>query len=317
MPILTDIFRSIFGPPKERLDANDLPGDIQEDFENLYGRRGPVLHQQLEPPEYHEAWRIYDGLNPEHGDHGYFFQSTEGDFIQEFEHMFQNIFGGFLADFNSPTQDLPPDSQSEVPQDNFSQGSRSLRDRMLKSPDSSLDNDDIKDQHGGSQIDGRHPSLPPFSLFGDFWKLPFGGLRHLDERADIDLDNEVKMGTHSLDDILAKKGDGQLPQCISQPSSSSFSSVTIVDSNGISETKTTRRDSSGKEEVTVTRRIGDQLHTVTRRKDSCGNEETEEDTVNMDSEKLPYLSDGSASNRQSSVSSIVESLMEHFFPKRR
>ena len=80
--------------------------DIQEDFENLYGRRGPVLHQQLEPPEYHEEWRIYDGLNPEHGDHEYFFQSTEGDFIQEFEQMFQNIFGGFLADFNPPTQGL-------------------------------------------------------------------------------------------------------------------------------------------------------------------------------------------------------------------
>lgn len=126
------------------------------------------------------------------------------------------------------------------------------------------------------------------------------------------------MGTHSLDDILAQKENDQGGWHISpSSSSSSFSSVTIVDSDGISETKTTRRDYNGEEEVTITRRIGDQLHTVTRRKDSSGNEETEEDTVNIGRESFPHLSDGSASNPQSSLFSIVESLMEDFFPRRR
>ena len=36
--------------------------------------------------------------------------------------------------------------------------------------------------------------------------------------------------------------------------------------------------------MTITRRIGDELHTIRRRKDSSGNEETEEDTVNVNEE---------------------------------
>jgi len=35
-------------------------------------------------------------------------------------------------------------------------------------------------------------------------------------------------------------------------------------------------------QVTITRRIGDQSHTVTRRKDNHGNEETQVDAVNID-----------------------------------
>lgn len=38
-------------------------------------------------------------------------------------------------------------------------------------------------------------------------------------------------------------------------------------------------------QVTITRRIGDELHTIRRRKDSSGNEETEEDTVSVNSGK--------------------------------
>ena len=50
-----------------------------------------------------------------------------------------------------------------------------------------------------------------------------------------DLDNEVEMGTHSLDEILAPKDEGQMSQRVPRfSSSSSFSSVTIVDSNGVS-----------------------------------------------------------------------------------
>ena len=50
-----------------------------------------------------------------------------------------------------------------------------------------------------------------------------------------DLDNDVEMGTHSLDEILAPKDKGQMSQHVPHfSSSSSFSSVTIVDSNGVS-----------------------------------------------------------------------------------
>ncbi|KAL9987167.1 hypothetical protein ACROYT_G001425 [Oculina patagonica] len=313
---LSDIFRSIFGPPKERLGTNNLPRDIQEDLENLYGRR-PDPHWHSEPPTSHEQWRIFaEGHPPEQGDHEEYFQFGEGDFLQEFEQMFQSMFRGFSFDFNPPTQglptlDLPPESSSDIPQENFSSHSGSLRDRMLRGPESSLDSDNFKDQQNGNQSEGS-PLFPPFSLFGDLWRLPFGGLSCPDERVDRDLDSEVKMGTHSLDDILTKKDDSQRPQQNPRfSSSSSFSSVTIVDSNGVTEKRTTRRDSSGKEEVTITRRIGDQTHTVTQRKDSCGNEETQVDIANNDK-------DGSTSSRQlTPLSSIYESVLEQFFPKRR
>ena len=39
-------------------------------------------------------------------------------------------------------------------------------------------------------------------------------------------------------------------------------------------------------QVVITRRIGDQTHTVTRRKDSCGNEETHVDVVDNDKGKI-------------------------------
>jgi len=43
------------------------------------------------------------------------------------------------------------------------------------------------------------------------------------------------MGTHSLDEILASKDEGQMSQHVPRFSSSStFSSVTIIDSNGVS-----------------------------------------------------------------------------------
>lgn len=50
-----------------------------------------------------------------------------------------------------------------------------------------------------------------------------------------DLDSEVEMGARSLDDILDQKDKGQILEHVprSSSSSSSFSSVTVVDSNGV------------------------------------------------------------------------------------
>ena len=39
-------------------------------------------------------------------------------------------------------------------------------------------------------------------------------------------------------------------------------------------------------QVTIIRRIGDQTHTVTRRKDNHGNEETQVDVANVDKGRL-------------------------------
>ena len=47
-----------------------------------------------------------EGQHPEQGDHDDYFQFGEGDFLQEFEQMFQNMFRGFSFNFNPPTQGL-------------------------------------------------------------------------------------------------------------------------------------------------------------------------------------------------------------------
>lgn len=77
--------------------------DIQEDLENLYGRRQD-LNWQTELPTSHEEWRFFNGQALEQGDHEDYIQSREGDFLQEFEQMFHNIFRGFQFDFNPPAQ---------------------------------------------------------------------------------------------------------------------------------------------------------------------------------------------------------------------
>lgn len=314
---LTDIFRSLFGAPKERLSTNDLPRDIQEDLENLYGRRQDLNYWQPELPTSCDDWRSRNGQTLEQGAHEDYFQSREGDFLQEFEQMFHDVFRGFQSDFNPPAQDLPMidllpgNLPSEMSEENVPKDAGSLRERMLKEPDSSLESENFKDQDN-SKSEG-FPLFSPFSLFRDLWKIPpISGLSCPDERVDRDLDNEVKTGTRSLDGILAPKDEGQMPHRVPRFSSStSFSSVTIVDSNGVTEKRTTRRDSSGNEEVTIIRRIGDQTHTVTRRKDNHGTEETQVDAVNIDRGDSEFF-------RQSTpLSSIYESVLEQFFPKRR
>lgn len=64
------------------------------------------MHWPSEPPS-HEQWRMStEGQHPEQGGHEDIFQFEEGDFLREFEQMFQNMFRGFQFGFNPPTQGL-------------------------------------------------------------------------------------------------------------------------------------------------------------------------------------------------------------------
>lgn len=78
--------------------------DIQEDLENLYGRRQDLNYWQPELPTSCDKWRLFNGQTLEQGDHEDYFQSREGDFLQEFEQMFHNVFRGCQFDFNPPAQ---------------------------------------------------------------------------------------------------------------------------------------------------------------------------------------------------------------------
>ena len=79
--------------------------DVQEDLENLYGRRQDLNYWQPELPTRHDKWRLFNGQTQEQGDLKDYFQPREGDFLQEFEQMFHNVFRGFQFDFNPPAQD--------------------------------------------------------------------------------------------------------------------------------------------------------------------------------------------------------------------
>ena len=75
---------------------------IQEDFDNLYGKRHYIPLQQ-QPPTDVEEWTVRFGF-PEHEKHGDDLLLSQGDFLQEFEQMFQKFFRGFPFDFNHSIQ---------------------------------------------------------------------------------------------------------------------------------------------------------------------------------------------------------------------
>lgn len=281
-------------------------------------------------------------MNPEgwivHHWHEDDLEFSEGELFQEFEQTFQNFFEGFPFDVTpqiqgSPGIHLPPDLSL---QEHISEGPKSLRERMLKGANSSSELDKFQREElpNDSKVVDRFHSFGPLSLFKDLFRIPFHVTPDPNEKVDRDLDNEVEMGTQSLDDILSQRNDpNMLPGNVPHSSLSSFSSVTtVINSNGVTEERTTKKNSNGREEVMVTRQIGDQTHTIIHRKDGNGNEETQEDLVNIDGDDLPDFDkkwnnskyNGTRPNvplddisGQSTFSTIYDSILEQFFPRKR
>ena len=65
----------------------------------------------------------------------------------------------------------------------------------------------------------------------------------------------------------------------------SVSTQIVKRPDGRIEERRTVKDSNGNEEVRVTRRIGDKLHTIITKKQKDGSETKSEDIVNMDESK--------------------------------
>ena len=74
--------------------------NIQEDFESLY-EGGSDLHWQQQPPTSGEEWSI---SIPHDGEHNLHVEIIEGDFLREFDQLFQSFFRGFPMDFTPPLQ---------------------------------------------------------------------------------------------------------------------------------------------------------------------------------------------------------------------
>ncbi|XP_067056229.1 uncharacterized protein [Acropora muricata] len=320
---LSDFFRSLFGPFKQKLGPSEFPSNIQKDFEELYGGQEPLMNP--------EGWIVHHWHEDD-------LEFSEGELFQEFEQTFQNFFEGFPFDVTpqiqgSPGIHLPPDLSL---QEHISEGPKSLRERMLKGANSSSELDKFQREElpNDSKVVDRFHSFGPLSLFKDLFRIPFHVTPDPNEKVDRDLDNEVEMGTQSLDDILSQRNDPNMLQGnVPHSSLSSFSSVTtVINSNGVTEKRTTKKNSNGGEEVMVTRQIGDQTHTIIHRKDRNGNEETQEDLVNIDGDDLPDFDkkwnnskyNGTRQNvplddisGQSTFSTIYDSILEQFFPRKR
>ncbi|XP_074605850.1 uncharacterized protein LOC141858890 isoform X2 [Acropora palmata] len=323
MTNLSDFFRSLFGPFKQKLGPSEFPSNIQKDFEELYGWQDPPMNP--------EGWIVHHWHEDD-------LEFSEGELFQEFEQTFQNFFEGFPFDVTpqiqgSPGIHLPPDLS---PQEHISEGPESLRERMLKGSNSSSELDKFQSEElpNDSKVVDRFHSFGPLSLFKDLFRIPFHVTPDPNEKVDRDLDNEVEMGTQSLDDILSQRNDHNMLQGnVPHSSLSSFSSVTtVINSNGVTEKRTTKKNSNGREEVMVTRQIGDQTHTIIHRRDGNGNEETQEDLVNIDGDDLPDFDkkwnnskyNGTRPNvplddnsGQSTFSTIYDSILEQFFPRKR
>nr|XP_022329338.1 HCLS1-associated protein X-1-like [Crassostrea virginica] len=179
---------------------------------------------------------------------------------REMETIFRS-FGGMHMPFESI-----PGGREERRGDN-------PRDFMLKEPDSSQEN----------QITPMPPSHRGFHHFFEDFVHKFGPQEPI-IKEDKDLDSEGK--DIDLGRVFADPGSRLVPSPAQRGGffsrGSSVSVTTIRGADGRIEEKRTVRDSSGREETTVTRTIGDKSHSVTTRVDPSGIPETTETFTNVD-----------------------------------
>lgn len=242
-------------------------GDFFEQFRRGSGPGIPVdIPQDILNDLYNDS--LEEDRGKESSKHTVF--DDRMDFMSEFEEIFNNFFKGFPAmAFPLPNENH---IQSLPEREEIDDSNSTLQERML--------ND--KKSHNHSHL----PSQQfPFSVDG-VWR-PDSRFNERITREDRNLDEDLKAGGKSLDDILPR-GDVQpnpSPSSSYSFSGSFTSSSTTRDANGVVERKKTVRDSRGNEEVTITRIIDDKEYTITHKKDEHGNKETRENIVELGTEK--------------------------------
>jgi len=260
-----DFIRQFFERrPEHVVGPTGLPKDIEDDL---------WKNKSYNPQEdYHQQW------------------NSDVHIDKEFEQMFQNmnnIFRDLLHD--TPKIEFHYDFQDKNNVgENEKEEKKSLREKMLKEDERRQQNIIPFDDHGSYQLEDEHSffKFPRGSLFGGLFNFPSlnegmsrGRSEAMIPQEDQDFDEDVRNGTHSLDDILQNNKIPNERSCddtFSHPlflwdrltekdgekdnfkSAFQFSStVRKVGPDGSIEVKSSRRDSQGNEEVTVTRSIGD------------------------------------------------------------
>ncbi|KAM4664193.1 HCLS1-associated protein X-1 isoform 2-T2 [Discoglossus pictus] len=196
------------------------------------------------------------GQPPRH-DFGFSFGPGRSPFQDAFgfEEFFRD-FNELVADFGAITRGVPELPGIEaIPQKPEGSRSRSLRDSMLKCPDSHLPSDQTPDSQAPSVRD--RPKLPGGSSWRRFhWDDGLEKIPEKEARQDKDLDSEVS--SQGLDTILSPAA----PRSSSFFQSVSVSRVTRPD--GTVEERRTVRDGQGNTSTTVTIQRGDQIISTTK-----------------------------------------------------
>lgn len=283
-----DFFRSVFG--LRRRDHNQ-PFNFSEENED---------HIELEAEEDDDINGFSFSFGNDHGSLDDMFQHFHGDIFRQMESLHRQMddmlkgFGTITSDHYNPFEnprikDKPDSETKEDKKDGFtwSFSPPPFQERQPRNPRDFM----LKDEEEKPKSDAISPSAPrqpkgsdDFHFKWNF-KFPPWNRSHPEKKEDTDLDDKVSQ-REVLD--LIKESDSPKSQNPAPNRSVFFSSgrsvsmTTIRGSDGKVEHKKVVRDSSGREQTTVTRSIGEQTHSVTTTLDEQGRKEHHEDFKNMD-----------------------------------
>lgn len=223
-----------------------------------------------------------DGRDNKKPPDGFFFDDHDGnntvpqpdDLLSYFDQVFANfdkVFGNFGSNFdNLPA--IEPETGAE-----FNSQPGSLRDQMLKEPDSNSQS--WRDRTTGQRDE--NPEAPNF--FHRFWSQKPYWNRAIQEKLDTDLDELVK--NNGLDAILdSDKSVCPPPARHFSSGFNRFSVNTRRTADGKVEEHRTMTDSEGNETTVVTRSVDGKTFKQTTTKKRNGEVEVTEDWSNVNPE---------------------------------
>ncbi|XP_014221220.1 HCLS1-associated protein X-1-like [Trichogramma pretiosum] len=279
MSSIFDFFRGIFGKSSTQ---EPQPHRLRDDPRYGNNFRNPIWQTDDQDE---------DDINDFRGQSRYQFRIFSDPFEMtrffetQMDDLMKSFFGGFgLGNFGDRQFAIGPFEGSDnmlPPTVDDSKHKAGPRDEVLKpqfvNPEShGFDNFSI--QLPGENAD---PKRLREDLLKPSYQLPDGN------QQDTDIDGKVN--SDELAKVWKSPNNSVQPFSPSRKSFfSAFSSSTqmIRRPDGSVEQRKTVRDNEGNEEISVTRQIGNKLHTITTRKANDGSETQSEDIVNMDENEL-------------------------------
>ncbi|KAL8591248.1 hypothetical protein ACOMHN_017572 [Nucella lapillus] len=251
-------------------------------FKRFFGVSFPEIDQRrFRPVEEDEAENSWLGDARRHGTnlfHDWQFRHQQQQEMFELQQQIEEAFRFFsIPHYDPAAVPILPDGSGET--ESKPDSGSAARDAMLKE-----EREWSQRAQSPEQPVETHPF--PGAMFSP-WLEEFTGTPRLNripprERKDQDIDSE----SPGKEEIVDMYHQSRAPFQYFFGRGGTVNMRTLIGSNGVVEERSTRKDSSGHEETTVTRRMGDQAHTVTVVKDGKGQEEKRETFQNIDENKV-------------------------------